>query len=628
VTLHVPREETSYVSSRELRVGVFAIVKNEAPYIEEWIAYHRACGCTHVFIADNGSCDGCRELLERLQKQGLCRVIDFATPPDRPPQLPAYVELAQRFGQKVDWMAFVDADEFIVTDEAFATIPDFLTLFHAQPQVGAIALNWACYGSSGREAHEDEFVVKRFQHRAEQHALINHHYKSIVRSAAFAGPGRNPHHFQLKTGYSYAAADGQPLALSPQRGAGLSRSVVWTNARINHYVVKSRQEFFERKAPRGRAATPGQTLGESFFRGHDRNEVHDPFPDRLLHRLDRVHSRLKSPAHQPARELASEAAGTAGVQAGFGEDPQQNFYRAIVDKVERLGTDLQIKGWAIAPENGPVEDIQLRSGNVPIRCEIVGMARNDVLRVHPGAFGDVGFQIRTSLLEPDLDTSRPLEIWSEHTRLSRVPVAEELQWSPGTDELLKEPLMPTAYLDQLTAALAKAQALIDFGSGASTVLAADNPDRSVISVSNDWKILRSVRLLISDKGALDRTHLKFIETGPIGKNGFPKDNAIVSQWHQYALAPWMYCREQHLAPDLVLVGGRFRRACALASLLFASPQTRILFHDYFDRPYYQSVEKHLVPNNRTGQMAEFIRPATIDATALWIELMEAVCDPR
>src|SRR5690606_23935808 len=108
------------------------------------------------------------------------------------------------------------------------------------------------------------------QHRAEQHALINHHYKSIVRSAAFAGPGRNPHHFQLKTGYSYAAADGQPLALSPQRGAGLSRSVVWTNARINHYVVKSRQEFFERKAARGRAATPGQTLGESFFRGHDR----------------------------------------------------------------------------------------------------------------------------------------------------------------------------------------------------------------------------------------------------------------------------------------------------------------------------------------------------------------------
>src|SRR5690606_21420689 len=145
----------------------------------------------------------------------------------------------------------------IITDEASGRIQDFVSAFHSRPEVGAIALNWACYGSSGKLAYEEGFVVERFERRAEQNAFINHHYKSIVRSAAFAGTGGNPHHFRLKDGFSYVTADGEPLRLMAQRGAGLSASVVWTNARINHYVVKSRQEFFEKKAARGRAALPG-----------------------------------------------------------------------------------------------------------------------------------------------------------------------------------------------------------------------------------------------------------------------------------------------------------------------------------------------------------------------------------
>lgn len=628
MTLHVAREEASFLSSRDLRLGVFAIVKNEAPYIEEWIAHHRACGCSHIFVADNGSDDGCRELLGALQKRGLCRVIDFPTRPDRPPQLPAYAELAQRFAPKVHWMAFIDADEFIVTDDAFQTIPEFLATFHAQPQVGAIALNWACYGSAGRAQYEEDFVVRRFDRRAEQHALINHHYKSIVRSAAFAGPGRNPHHFQLKPGYTYFAADGEPLALSSQKGAGLSRSVIWTNARINHYVVKSRQEFFEKKAARGRAATPGQKLGESFFRGHDRNEVRDPFPDRLLGRLHRAHSAMRSPEAPRVPDISSATSATSIAQPGLGETPQQGFFRAIVDKAERLGTGLQIRGWAISPDNGPVEVIELRAGGRPVASAITRMTRKDVLRAHPGASGDVGFVMTASLLDPDLDTSQPLEIWSDSTRLSRVPLADELQWSPDLLDLLTGPSMSDAWVARLRAAFATANLCLEFGSGPSTLLAADHPGLAITTVSNDWKILRGVSLLLAAKGALDRARLQFIDTGPTGDNGFPIDTATGSHWYRYALTPWTSKKELKLEPDLVLVGGRFRRACALASLLFARPQTRILFRDYADRPYYHGIEEYVSLAETTREVAEFIRPPVVDTTALWVALMDAVSDPR
>jgi len=38
-------------------LAVCALVQNEAPYIAEWIAYHRLIGFEHFFIYDNHSND-------------------------------------------------------------------------------------------------------------------------------------------------------------------------------------------------------------------------------------------------------------------------------------------------------------------------------------------------------------------------------------------------------------------------------------------------------------------------------------------------------------------------------------------------------------------------------------------
>ena len=46
--------------------AIVAPVRGEAPYLLEWIAYHRVRGVQRFILADNGGDDGTSELLERL----------------------------------------------------------------------------------------------------------------------------------------------------------------------------------------------------------------------------------------------------------------------------------------------------------------------------------------------------------------------------------------------------------------------------------------------------------------------------------------------------------------------------------------------------------------------------------
>ena len=256
------------------RLAIGAIMKNEAPYILEWVAYHRVLGIDRFYVADNASDDGTTELLKALASLGIVRHVPFPGKPGRPPQLPAYAKIMRKFRRDADWIAFIDADEFIAPAEGAPSIGTFLA--GLGEDVGAVALNWAIYGSSFSATPTAAPVIERFTRRSADDLGVNLHYKTIVRAKAFYDVGSNPHLFQIRKGYRTVQVDGIELEHHSKRGAGLSDRIVWSPWRINHYVVKSRAEFDHKKAPRGRAALANMFRDESFFRGHDRNEIEDP----------------------------------------------------------------------------------------------------------------------------------------------------------------------------------------------------------------------------------------------------------------------------------------------------------------------------------------------------------------
>ncbi|MGP9659505.1 glycosyltransferase family 2 protein [Halomonas sp. AOP31-B1-25] len=267
-----------------MKLAIAAIVKNELDSLSEWMAFHLAVGASHFLIADNESSDGTYELLDALSKTGLVTLISVPTG-STPPQLLAYQQLLGSCPNGIDLVAFVDADEYLLpTPPAVAVAADkapefpllaWLEKQFASKEVGAMALNWACFGSNGAKFRDEGLVIERFTQRAKQAFGPNHHFKSVVRPT-YVERFDNPHHARLARGH-YVNALGQPVeARRDKQGkprVGLSEQVVWEGARINHYLVKSVEEFVLGKAKRGSAATPNYQKQRDYFMRHDRNDI-------------------------------------------------------------------------------------------------------------------------------------------------------------------------------------------------------------------------------------------------------------------------------------------------------------------------------------------------------------------
>lgn len=248
---------------------ICAIVRNEGPYLLEWIAYHRAVGVDHFLIFDNESTDGSLRMLSSLRAAGIIDLLPWpsaAFPENR--QAAAYMGAMFRLRDVTEWIAFIDLDEFLVPREA-SSLPEFLRLY---PDVPALGVGWRLFGSSGAESREPGLVMDRFRRCAPPAHPINRHVKSIVRADYLKRPIIHLHH--LVDGVT---VDEHRRAIPLGRG-GQHPEASTDLIQVNHYMTKSRAEW-DAKRRRGRADLaldmPARVRSDREFELHDRNEVED-----------------------------------------------------------------------------------------------------------------------------------------------------------------------------------------------------------------------------------------------------------------------------------------------------------------------------------------------------------------
>jgi Glycosyltransferase family 92 len=125
-------------------LSIGTIFKDEAPYLAEWIEFHRLVGVEHFFLYDNLSTDGGREVLEPWVRAGVLSISDCSIPMGQGGQGWAYADALKRARGLTRWLAFIDLDEFLFSPGP-TPLPDVLRDYEEHP---GVVVNWQVYGSS------------------------------------------------------------------------------------------------------------------------------------------------------------------------------------------------------------------------------------------------------------------------------------------------------------------------------------------------------------------------------------------------------------------------------------------------------------------------------------------------
>jgi hypothetical protein len=171
-----------------------------------------------------------------------------------------------------------------------------------------------------------------------------------------------------------------------------------------------------------------------------------------------------------------------------------------------------------------------------------------------------------------------------------------------------------------------AERYVEFGSGASTVLAAAVVKDWVIAFDSSQTWLDRVAEACRERNARRKPILSCVDIGEIGDWGFPKDETSRDRWPLYHSSMW---HDPRLADaDLYLIDGRFRVACFTQALLHCSDHAFIAFHDYTSRPHYHAAAGLAREVVRVNDLSVFMRPADFDSELAQRLLADHAYDPR
>jgi Glycosyl transferase family 2 len=274
------------------RVALVTPVREEARYLLEWIAYHRALGVETFLLGDNGGDDETSELIVALDEAGLVHRTDWLGA--QAFQIDFDQDSVARMRGLADVVSLTDVDEFLRPLNGRTDVAGAIAEIFARLEVSALALSLVVYGSSGRVEPGEGLVIERFTKRAPDDHVYHRTVKTILRPERLAAM-LNPHQVALTDG-EYVDDRGEPVRWAD--APAVTRSASWNSLRAEHVVVKSYREFAV-KAARGRVDMHFGIADrdEAFFRSRDRNEVEDPIPAEFVERtkdeLARVRDRLK-----------------------------------------------------------------------------------------------------------------------------------------------------------------------------------------------------------------------------------------------------------------------------------------------------------------------------------------------
>lgn len=261
-----------------MRITAVTCVKNEGPFLLEWIAYHHLLGVTDFLFYSNDCSDATDLLLDTLEEHGV--VAHLPNPAtNRNYQMQA-LKAARRHPliKQADWVWVADVDEFLNIHVGDHTIP---ALIEACGNPQAISATFQFMANNGIEAYQDAPVITQFlrSHNPDIWcAETAIEVKSLVRAdfpLEYYGAHR-PFHDDDKAHPAWTDCSGRHV-IGPFRKRANKRRIRAYPAKgarrfatLNHYALRSFDSYLV-KNDRGDVNRENRVFDDTYWR--ERNDI-------------------------------------------------------------------------------------------------------------------------------------------------------------------------------------------------------------------------------------------------------------------------------------------------------------------------------------------------------------------
>ncbi len=146
-------------SNAAMKITAVTCVKNEGPFLLEWIAFHRIIGVTDFLFYSNDCSDATDRMLDALAARGI--VEHYPNPAEgRNYQMEALKDAAKRdVVLNADWVWVADVDEFLNIHVGDHTIP---ALIEACGNPQAISVTFQFFANDEIDDYVDKPVIAQF----------------------------------------------------------------------------------------------------------------------------------------------------------------------------------------------------------------------------------------------------------------------------------------------------------------------------------------------------------------------------------------------------------------------------------------------------------------------------------
>lgn len=344
---------------------IVTTMKNEGPFILEWLAYHRAIGFDNILVYTNDCTDGTDTMLKMLQDKGICqhRENPFKSTNLRPQHAALRAAEDEPVIQNAAWVTCIDVDEFVNIKTGNGTLD---ALFAAVPDANLISMTWRLFGNGDIHGFEDRFITDQFTRCAPEFCRKPHQawgFKTLFQNngifkklGVHRPKGLNP---QLWEDIHWSNGSGQQMPRGMYRNGWRStaKTYGYDLVQLNHYAVRSAESFLV-KRDRGRVNHVDRDQGLSYWFRMNNNAETETSIQQRSHLLQAEWDRLMSDPEIAAAHVHSVAKHREKIQALKATDNYAKFYAELtgqrLQKLSRLhshfGANVFLSGPDVIPD--------------------------------------------------------------------------------------------------------------------------------------------------------------------------------------------------------------------------------------------------------------------------------------